>query len=167
MKALSAFLSLAPGYLIQQMRTIEDIRHSNFIALIEQHGGIKPLADVLERTHSQLSQWKTRAINSGTGKPRNISGQTCRYIEKRLGLPELWMDVDRAQDSRQDAYVPTIVALREEAPSYAPWPFRSISRDRLMALPEEARHEIDQILGFHVSQWESKTGHRPNTARKS
>lgn len=131
------------------MQTIEDVRHANFLALIERYGGIQPLSNLLDRTHSQLSQWKTRAKHSRTGKPRNIGSDTCRYIEKTLGLPDNWMDSPHVRSDAVD-----INDARQT--SVTGWPFKTVSYSRFDLLPKEAQAEIDSILGFHVSQWESK-----------
>jgi hypothetical protein len=74
------------------MRPAEDTRHDNLLRLIESHGGQRALADSIDKSPAQISQWVNRAPNSRTGTPRTISGASAREIESRLGLPAGWID---------------------------------------------------------------------------
>jgi len=74
------------------METIDDIRRNNLKLLEEEAGSQKALAAKLEKSESQVSQWKLGAINSGTGKPRCMRSSMARYIESRTGKPSGWMD---------------------------------------------------------------------------
>lgn len=78
------------------MRSIDDIRRHNITLLERSFGTLKSLADVLERSESQVSQWKNGAANSGTGKPRGMRSDSARYIEQKTGKPEGWMDADHS-----------------------------------------------------------------------
>jgi hypothetical protein len=63
------------------MKSIDDIRRENLQVLERQFGSLRGLADVLDRSESQVSQWKNGAVNSGTGKPRGMRTETARFIE--------------------------------------------------------------------------------------
>jgi hypothetical protein len=77
------------------MRTIDDIRHDRLLELIREAGSIQALADRLEKSHSQLSQLKTRAkYPNGTRKA--IGTNLAREMEIKLGKPAGWMDSDPA-----------------------------------------------------------------------
>lgn len=85
------------------MGTIEEIRHANLLAVIAElarehgeRGAIQRLAERMGRSHSQLSQLKTRSKHSRTGKPRNIGSQMARAIEAAAGKPAGWMDSTHA-----------------------------------------------------------------------
>lgn len=76
------------------MKAIKDIRRANLLRLIAREGALVRLADKLARSTAQLSQWKLGTRNSATGKPRGIGDASARYIERQLGLPAYWMDMD-------------------------------------------------------------------------
>ncbi len=76
------------------MRSIDDIRRSNIRRLEQEYGSLKALADKIERSESQVSQWKNGAVNSGTGKPRGMRSETARFIELATERQEGWLDRD-------------------------------------------------------------------------
>ena len=78
------------------MRSIEEIRRDNILLLEREHGSLKALAELLDRSESQVSQWKNGAINSGTGKPRGMRSDTARFIEQKTGRHQGWLDVDHS-----------------------------------------------------------------------
>lgn len=71
---------------------VREQRHLNFLGLIAFMGSIQKLADALGKSHSQLSQLRNQSVHSTTGKPRVIGDDLAREIEKKLKLPEGWMD---------------------------------------------------------------------------
>lgn len=72
--------------------TIDDIRHRNLLLLVENAGGQRQLADKIGKQPAQISQWVNKSINSRTGKPRKMLGETAREIEEKLELERGWMD---------------------------------------------------------------------------
>lgn len=70
------------------MQTIEDIRREWLIELIRQHKTMANLNLALGRakTDATLSQIKNRAVDSKSGKPRNMGSPLAREIEIGLGL---------------------------------------------------------------------------------
>lgn len=78
------------------MKSIDEIRVENLLILIKRYGSIQKLADALDRSHGQISQWKNRAKSSKTGKPRGMESETARWIEKTLKIPENWLDTDHS-----------------------------------------------------------------------
>jgi phage repressor protein C with HTH and peptisase S24 domain len=91
------------------MRSIDDIRRSNMEILELDAGGLSALAVKLERSESQVGQWKKGYANSGTGKPRGMSSSSARHIEKMTGKPEGWVDQDH--QSNVEA-APDLIASR-------------------------------------------------------
>lgn len=87
------------------MRSAEDTRRENLLRLIESHGGQRALADSIDKSPAQISQWVNRAPNSRTGTPRTISGASAREIESRLSLPTGWMDQTHAPPTQGTIYV--------------------------------------------------------------
>jgi hypothetical protein len=99
MQAPGQFSFQARRYVMAGVRTIEDTRHANLLLLLgelaQEHGergAIQRLAETMGRSHSQISQIKTRAAHSRTGKPRNIGSKLARDIEAASGKPPGWMD---------------------------------------------------------------------------
>ncbi len=80
------------------MKPIDEIRRENIAALEAECGGLSKLSARLERSDSQVSQWKLGSINSGTGKQRGMSTKTARYIEGKMGKQLGWMDADHSLD---------------------------------------------------------------------
>jgi hypothetical protein len=62
--------------------------------LIERYETIAALNMALgvEKTDATLSQIRTQAPHSKTGKPRAMGDDKAREIEQKLGLPIGWMD---------------------------------------------------------------------------
>jgi len=83
------------------MKTIEDIRHARLLELLRSPDfpTLQSLADCLERSPTQVSQWKNQSKRSGGGRC-NIDSDSARHIETRTGRPVGWMDNDPAHDVR-------------------------------------------------------------------
>jgi phage repressor protein C with HTH and peptisase S24 domain len=78
------------------MKTVDEIRRQNILALEAEYGSLTALANHLERSDSQVSQWKKGSINSGTGKQRGMSAATARYIESQTNKGMGWLDADHS-----------------------------------------------------------------------
>jgi transcriptional regulator with XRE-family HTH domain len=76
------------------MKKIEDVRRDNLKRLRDELGSVQELADTIGKGHSQVSQWLNASTHSASGKPRSVSSASCREIEKAIGKPEGWMDVE-------------------------------------------------------------------------
>ncbi|EFU5258202.1 helix-turn-helix transcriptional regulator [Salmonella enterica] len=74
------------------MQPIDETYRARLRLLIEQHGTQVAFAVRIGKTPAQVAQWVNASTDSKTGKPRNMSRQAAREIEKTLGLPEGWMD---------------------------------------------------------------------------
>lgn len=93
------------------MNTIEEIRHANLLLILQElgnapggeRGAIQVLATRMGRQHSQISQLKTRAVHSKTGKPRNIGPSVARAIEEASGKERGWLDVAHQADEDLNA----------------------------------------------------------------
>lgn len=83
------------------MSTIDETRHANFLLLSARYPTLQAFANAVGRSHSQMSQIKTRARHSTTGLPRSIGDDLARDIETRLGLSVGWMDVPHASEPPQ------------------------------------------------------------------
>lgn len=60
--------------------------------LILQIGGVTEFANKYGRNSTQISQWRNASPDSKTGKPRSISKESAREIEKVFNKPMGWMD---------------------------------------------------------------------------
>lgn len=77
-----------------RMETIDEIRLRNLETLIAECGSQIALADQVGVATTQVSQWRTRAPHATTGRPRAMSTDMARQIERRLGRERGWMDHD-------------------------------------------------------------------------
>ena len=76
------------------MKTIGEIRLDNLLELIEDHGSLAQLNELmgLARTDATLSQIKNRSLDSKTKKPRAMGDPLARRLEKACGKEPGWMD---------------------------------------------------------------------------
>jgi len=77
------------------MKTVGETRLDRLGVLVKKHGGsLARLNEAigLNRTDATLSQIRTRAPHSRTGKPRTMGDELARRIEQKLALPVGWMD---------------------------------------------------------------------------
>lgn len=93
--AIAQFAKLALGHVIRLMNTVSETRLARLQMLVKKHNG--SLADLNEaiglvRTDATLSQIRTKAPHSKTGKPRVMGDDLARKIEERLALEAGWMD---------------------------------------------------------------------------
>lgn len=73
------------------MKPIESIRQENLRALSNDLGGQARLAERIGKSPAQISQWLT-GTKMPSGKPRSVSSESAREIERILDLPKNWMD---------------------------------------------------------------------------
>lgn len=89
------FTKLARSYVIGLMQTVSETRRARLTMLVKRHGNsLAALNEVLglDRTDATLSQIRTQAKHSKTGKPRVMGDDLARKIEEKLGLTTGWMD---------------------------------------------------------------------------
>lgn len=89
------FACLAYGDVMAAMQTISETRLIRLQMLVKKHG--ESLANLnealgLDRTDATLSQIRTKAPHSKTGKPRVMGDELARKIEDKLLLGHGWMD---------------------------------------------------------------------------
>lgn len=89
------FANLALGHVIDCMQPVTETRLIRLQMLVKKHND--SLADLNEaiglvRTDATLSQIRTKAPHSKTGKPRVMGDDLARKIEERLSLDCGWMD---------------------------------------------------------------------------
>lgn len=106
------------------MKTIDEIRRDNIELLISESGSLKGLADLLNKSESQVSQLLHGSKDSKTGKQRGMNNTTARAIEQRCGKERGWLDNDHS-DVGVDTFrsLPTEVRawiMRKGAASHEP-----------------------------------------------
>lgn len=136
------------------MKPLKVIRRENLARLIAREGTLARLAERLERSPSQVSQWKVAAPNSHSGKPRAIGDDSARYIERRLELPEYWLDVEHPEDDAEPA--PLQVTAWESAADLHDQDLVWLKRRRVqlsagsgeLLFEEEDKHPLPFYAGF-------------------
>jgi SOS-response transcriptional repressor LexA len=83
------------------MMPVEKIRVARLAMLVEECGGVGRLADAVDKSPSQISQWINSSPDSRTKKPRSISNQSARELERKRGKPDGWMDQPVDNDLRK------------------------------------------------------------------
>jgi hypothetical protein len=89
------FAEIAMGDVIQFMQTISETRLIRLRMLVKRQGeSLAALNEAigLDRTDATLSQIRTKAPHSKTGKPRVMGDDLARKIEEKLSLDLGWMD---------------------------------------------------------------------------
>lgn len=76
------------------MKTISDIRRENLDALARQLGSVDAVAAASSTSPVYLSQIKNQALDSKTGKPRQMGSALARKLEVGCNKPSGWMDTD-------------------------------------------------------------------------
>jgi hypothetical protein len=83
------------------MKTIEEIRHENLMALIDEAGGINHFAARVKKSHSQVSQLVNKSPESKTGKPKSVGSKQAREIEREFGKETGWLDHEKLDQEAQ------------------------------------------------------------------
>lgn len=150
---MGSFILLAKGSQMPQMKTCSEIRHENLLKVIEEAGSLQVVADRLDKSHAQISQLKTQAKHSNTGKPRVIGDDMARLIEEKFELEVGWMD--NTHDTSGEKPIPL-------QPTSS-WPFL-VSPSRLHVLNDADWNEINIVIRTLVEARERDSKAKRNTA---
>lgn len=74
------------------MKTVGTIRRENLERLSHELGSMEQVAIGAGSSPVYLSQIRTQAIDTKTGKPRQMGGAMARRLEKAFRKPDGWMD---------------------------------------------------------------------------
>lgn len=123
MLAFGEFPLIACRYSMVSVNTIEQIRRANLLTLISDAKSIQAVADTIERSHAQVSQWKNMSKRSDSGRPAVIESDSARMIEAKFGKPQGWMDHDHTL-----------------------WPFTAELLTELTKIPREVVRRIENTI---------------------
>lgn len=74
------------------MQPVDQTRRERLAQLIKDAGSQAALSEIIGKAPAQISQWVNASVNSKTGKPRMMSNDVAREIEKKTSKPAGWMD---------------------------------------------------------------------------
>eukprot|EP00456_Euglypha_rotunda_P034241 TRINITY_DN26403_c0_g1_i9.p1 TRINITY_DN26403_c0_g1~~TRINITY_DN26403_c0_g1_i9.p1 ORF type:complete len:254 (+),score=37.00 TRINITY_DN26403_c0_g1_i9:446-1207(+) len=74
------------------MQKIEEIYRARLRMLADEVGTQRALAERIQKSPAQVSQWLNASPDSKTGKPRSMDRATAREIERIFPKPDGWMD---------------------------------------------------------------------------
>jgi len=124
------------------MRTIDEIRHENFLVELGKFKTIQAFADQVDRAHSQISQLKHRHGRGKGGTPRRIDDKLARQLEEKLGLERGHMDNVHTGNE---------------------WPFPLVDRARWDRLTPDDQLHVQRSINMLIGQYEEPTGDKPHT----
>ena len=146
-----------------RMQTFEDLRRTNLLTLIAEHGGQRQFADAAGiKNPAQVSQWVNRSPHATTGKPRVMSASTARGIETALGLPNGWLDTIHTEEA---SYSVAPVAATETRPGYVRFDVFEGGAGMGAGMINQDFPEVLQTI--EVAEWEvrRKLGFMPQPGR--
>ncbi len=118
--------------------TVDEIRRHRLGELLDELGSLVALARLLGHNGTaQISQWKTSAPDSKTGKPRKISDDSARRIETVTGKPRGWMD----SPPDADAALTAISQRYQDADAT-----KKAALSDMASLPNEAAADLAPLL---------------------
>lgn len=130
----------------------KELRRKNLLLLREKYGYTwVEIANKSNVSHPYLSQIANQNIQKKGVSPRALSDNYAEMIEKGLGLPTGWMDVDHSSENEHLHYDSDLSSIRE--PTGEPYPATrnnlSYSTTRVKALTLVANlpeHELGIIV---------------------
>lgn len=144
------------------MQRIEEIYRARLLLLVQMKGKGRQriLAELIDKSPAQLSQWINASKDSKTGQPRSMDKKTAREVEKKLGLPQGWMDqpVTETESEALPADLrPVGITLESRKTEYAvrPRPDLAESLEVLAAacatVPADVRANVLQLVSLVVT----------------
>ena len=125
------------------MRTIDEIRRENLELAIHRLGGkAVALANAAGIASAYISQIRTRAPDSKSGKPKALGDEAARKIEAALGEPTGWMDSPHT--GKADA------APQPSLRDTGLWPFTAQLSDFERLKPQEREH-LDAVVSKFIA----------------
>lgn len=131
-------MRLAIRYLIETMKTVEEIRLQRLKMLIDEYGSAANLSRAAQREprDSTFSQILNGSSGSKSGKPKTMGSELARALELALAKPKGWMDNDPDASTQE-------------------WPF-SLPFERFDALPADMKAKVEGLVEGMVIYYESQ-----------
>lgn len=116
MQARRFFRDLSGTLVIPGVKPIDVVRRENLELLILEYGTQEALAAAADTTPVYLSQIRRQAVDTKTGRPRQLGTQMARRLESAQPYPKPagWMDVPRTPEEIE-AIKKLIAAARAKA----------------------------------------------------
>lgn len=155
------------------MSTTAEIRRQNLINLIEEFGTQEAVAARAGTSQVYISQLRTSARDSKTGRPREVGARLARNLEQGCGKVTGWMDVehvkptDAGQVEGALSVTPKDVAGHAVEDFHRPyivqtasvWPFTLFSYSEWLGLPAKTRDSFEnEIAGALLRHRQTATG---------
>ncbi len=139
------------------MSTIAEIRLANLELLIQEFGTQDEVAALASTSPVYLSQVRNRAMDSKTGRAREMGGIVARKLEAGCKKDKGWMDVAHVLTAQPEAKTPTAATTRitptvNQTPKiYAVetqerWPFVLFTYSDWMRLPTKDREAFENEI---------------------
>ena len=137
--------------------TNDEVRRYRIGLLINEFGGLSKLAEVLEKSASQISQWHKGSPDSKSGKPRVMQDASAREIEARAGKPRGWLDTP------PESTPPTPADLVFTGPQPVPEPptiacLLDSLREQIAAQPEAVQLAIAGLVSNYLTANDPENG---------
>jgi len=138
---------------------ISDIRHENLERLIEEFGTQDEVANLGTTSPVYISQIRNKALDSKTGRPREMGNIVARKLETGCKKPVGWMDVqhgtanissDAAAAQPATAQTKPIVISEARRPYLAKaltqWPFELFEYQDWLALDKKTQDDFENQI---------------------
>lgn len=79
-----------------RVKTVEECRRENLLALIQEAGSAARLAAISGVAAPIISQLRRTTPHSTTGKTREMGAEIARRLESKMGRARGWMDQDHS-----------------------------------------------------------------------
>lgn len=135
------------SYEITAVATVRDIRRANLLLLEQELGTLQKVADLVGKSHSQLSQIKSANKHSTTGEPRGMGDRVAADFTKALRVPNGWMDAQRSADEVSAAVRALDSALSASVHRAAPPATGSAAQTAALRLALEFASLPEQLPG--------------------
>lgn len=112
-QAIRSFIDLSVALPIALMKTIAEIRLDNLELLIEEYGSSDAVAELAETSPVYLSQLRNKALDSKTGRARQIGDPLARKLEIGCKKEVGWMDNPQYAPTSRNRQITQIVRIME------------------------------------------------------
>lgn len=131
---------------------IYELRRTRLRKLIDDKfdGVVLRCAEALTMKPPQLHRW----LSVTSKDRRRMEYDSARAIETTLGLPPLWLDGGTENNVTVNDSASSNASAIEYA-KRAAWPFKRVTRERLMALRPEERAALDEKLEVWIEAYEA------------